>query len=141
VAISQKAELGAGMWRKWRVLGVSQHIGTRTLLTIRFKRGGHDVEVVSARAEAMDIIAKQIPDLVILDLYLSDEPGLKLAADLRALYHQLPILLIPPYDQTRTVSQDDLRTAKELCVTILYGGVGVLSHNFTSEVHKLLDRS
>jgi DNA-binding response OmpR family regulator len=119
--IGEDVKVGT-MPHRGQILVLSQQIGLRVLLRLNLKRMGHAIDIVTTRTEVMVIIdyQKQIPDLVILDLYLSDEPGLKLAADLRALHSQLPILLIPPHNQTPIVSQEDLRTTNELCDNILH---------------------
>jgi DNA-binding NtrC family response regulator len=129
------------MRRKWRVVVISQHIGLRTLASIVFKRGGHDVEAVPSRGEAMPIIAQGLPDLVILDLHLADESGLTLASDLRTLYPQLPIMLIPPHSQVAPVPEEEMQAAEQLGVKLLDKQTGIAGHNFNLEVHKLLNHA
>lgn len=51
-------------------------------------------------AQAMDMIAKSPPDLVMMDMSLPDKSGLEALKDLRAVYPQLPVLMISMHDET-----------------------------------------
>jgi CheY-like chemotaxis protein len=123
----------------WRVLVISQHIGLRTLLTTLFKRGGHHVDAVTSRAEAVPIIAHGLPNLIILDLYLSDEPGLDLASDLRARYPQLPMLFISSTVLDAPVPEEDIHAAAQLGINIFQRSIA--SHDFNSVIQDLLNRA
>jgi DNA-binding response OmpR family regulator len=131
------------MPHRGQILVLSQQIGLRVLLRLFFTRAGYDIDIVTTRVEAKVILdyQKQIPDLVILDLYLSDEPGLKFAADVRALHPQLPILLVPLSPRNTAVSGEDVQAAAELGVAILPNDAGIGGHNFNSAIHLLLDRA
>jgi DNA-binding NarL/FixJ family response regulator len=50
--------------------------------------------------EAMEQIAGQLPDLVVMDLSLSGKPGLELVKDLAASYPSLPVLVLSIHDET-----------------------------------------
>ena len=119
-----------------RVLVISQHIGLRTLLTVVLQRGEYHVDAVTSRAEAMPILLKHMPDLVILDLYLGDEPGLDLASDLRASHPTLPILLISSTVLDSAVPEEDIHSAAQLGINIFQRSIP--SHDFHSLIHALL---
>lgn len=123
------------MPRKLHVLVVSQSIGRRTIATISFTRGGHHIEAVTSRDEAMPLIAQQQPDLVILDMYLKDEPGLKLAADLRTLYPDLFMLFAP--QQNEVVLEEEIQAAAELGISVLDKYTSIGSQNFSNVMHKI----
>lgn len=129
---------------KWQILVLSHQIGLRVLLRIALMRMQHPIDIVTTRIEAMVALRhlNKKPDLVIADLYLNDEPGLTFAADMRALHPQLPIMLIPTYEKTVTVLEEDLHTAAQLGVRILpkHTIPGSHSHNFHFELHSLLDK-
>ena len=44
--------------------------------------------------EALDLMAKDRPDLVLLDVLLQDVNGLDLLRDLRGRYHNLPVIIV-----------------------------------------------
>lgn len=125
------------------ILVLSQQLGLRVLLRLFFTRAGYAIDIVTTRVEVKVILdyQKRIPDLVILDLYLDDKPSFEFASQLRALQPQLPILLIPPHDQSRVVSQDDLGTAEQLGVKILGKDVGIGGHSFYEAILELSGRS
>jgi DNA-binding NarL/FixJ family response regulator len=50
-------------------------------------------------AEALDIVAKRVPDLVLVDLSLPDKNGIELIKDLRSLHSSLRILAISMHDE------------------------------------------
>jgi CheY-like chemotaxis protein len=123
------------MRRKLHVLTVSQSIGIRTLATICFTRGGHHIEAVTSRAEAMPLIAQQQPDLVILDMHLKDEPGLRLAADLRTLYPDLLMLFAPQLNEV--VLEEEIQAAGELGISVLDEYTRIGSQSFYNVMHKI----
>jgi DNA-binding NarL/FixJ family response regulator len=51
-------------------------------------------------AQAMDDIAANLPDLVLLDISLPDRSGLELIKDVHALHSELPILVVSMHDET-----------------------------------------
>jgi CheY-like chemotaxis protein len=135
VAVGEEAGLGTSMRRKWHILVVSHQIAMRTLLNILLTRIQQNVEAVTSRAETMAIIEQKLPDLVILDLYLADEPSLAFASDLRALYPQLPILLISSPAEAAT--DEDIHSAAQLGFKVLNIGPG--RYEFYVVMHELLD--
>ena len=50
-------------------------------------------------AEALDLIAKSPPDIVVSDLTLPDKNGLELLKDLKTLYPKLPVLVVSMHDE------------------------------------------
>ena len=129
------------MRRKWHILVVSQDIGARMLATITFKRRSDHAEIVTSRDEAMPLIAQKLPDLIMIGLHLSDESGISLASDLRALHPQIPMLFIPSPTSHSLVSEKDILAADQLGIHILgryrYEVMG--GHNFNMALHKLLE--
>ena len=53
----------------------------------------------SGAAQALEVLAKTEPDLVILDLSLGDESGLDLIKTLQARYPELPVLVLSMHDE------------------------------------------
>lgn len=122
-----------------RVLVVSDSVGRRSLLNVVLTRSKHDVETVMSREDAMPLVAKNKPDLVILDLYLKDEPGLDLASDLRALHTDLPMLLVSSSVTDAAVPEEEIHAAAQLEINIFQRSIA--SQEFHTLIQKLLDRA
>jgi two-component system OmpR family response regulator len=65
-----------------------------------FAREGYAVRTYANRAQAMAAFAARLPDLVIIDISLEDEPegGFELCRQLRALSAELPIIFLTARD-------------------------------------------
>ncbi|MFT5470848.1 MAG: DNA-binding NarL/FixJ family response regulator [Verrucomicrobiales bacterium] len=55
--------------------------------------------VASCAAEALDLIGKSSPDVVVSDLTLPDKNGLELLKDLKVLHPKLPVLVVSMHDE------------------------------------------
>ncbi len=51
-------------------------------------------------AQAMQLMATSLPDLLLLDISLPDKSGLELIKDVRTLYPALPILVVSMHDES-----------------------------------------
>src|SRR5215471_5413948 len=51
-------------------------------------------------AQALQLLASDLPDLVLLDISLPDKNGLEVIKDMHALYPALPILVVSMHDET-----------------------------------------
>jgi two-component system OmpR family response regulator len=65
-----------------------------------FTRHGYEVSVFANRADALEAFERQLPELVIIDIGLGDEPegGFELCRALRSLSAQLPIIFLTARD-------------------------------------------
>jgi two-component system, OmpR family, response regulator len=65
-----------------------------------FTREGYAVRAYANRAQAMQAFAARLPDLVVIDISLEDEPegGFELCRQLRALSAELPIIFLTARD-------------------------------------------
>lgn len=85
-----------------RVIIVDDHPIVREGLVERINR--HPDLKVCAEAEnareALAAVASHAPDLVVVDLNLPGQGGLELIKDLRALYPQLPVLVLSMHDES-----------------------------------------
>ena len=65
-----------------------------------FTRHGYEVSAFANRADALEAFERQLPELVIIDIGLGDEPkgGFELCRALRSLSAQLPIIFLTARD-------------------------------------------
>ncbi|MGB8327203.1 MAG: proteobacterial dedicated sortase system response regulator [Steroidobacteraceae bacterium] len=65
-----------------------------------FSRAGYDVRAFGNRSAALAAFAARLPDLVVIDISLEDEPegGFELCRELRARAAQLPIIFLTARD-------------------------------------------
>lgn len=76
-----------------RVLLVEDDVRLARTLALSLQDAGNDVVVASTGAEARAALGRQEPDVVLLDLGLPDEDGLRLCADIRAR-SAVPIIMV-----------------------------------------------
>ncbi|WP_234572287.1 response regulator [Rhodohalobacter sp. 614A] len=63
-----------------------------------------DIEVISEAnkgGEVLDILAEEIPDILILDLSMPGKSGLDLLKDIRVMYPDLPVLILSIHPEDR----------------------------------------
>ena len=76
-----------------RILVVEDEPSLAEVVSLYLKRAGFQVQIASDGRQAMDILEKQIPDFVILDLMLPEVDGLSLARWLRD-HSDVPIIMV-----------------------------------------------
>ena len=72
--------------------------GLRSTIT-----GEPDLEIsgeAESAAQAMESLKARLPDLVLMDITLPGKSGLELIKDVKALYPQLPILILSMHDES-----------------------------------------
>ncbi|MEJ7616303.1 MAG: response regulator [Pyrinomonadaceae bacterium] len=68
-----------------RVLIVDDESATRDLLTMILKQNGAEVMAASSTSEALDLLKKRKPDVLVSDIEMPGEDGYRLILKLRAL--------------------------------------------------------
>lgn len=81
------------MTRRPRILLVDDEVGIQRTVAPLLRSRGYDVEVAGGGLEALRLISEQPPDLVILDLGLSDLEGTEVCRRVRADW-QVPIVVL-----------------------------------------------
>lgn len=79
-----------------RILVVEDEAAIRELLAVNLEHAGHTMIPATTTAEARRILAEGLPDLVLLDWMLPDQPGIELARELRRqeASRDLPIIML-----------------------------------------------
>lgn len=91
--------------RPSRILVVDDTEATRELLARRLQRAGHHiVEVANGRA-ALDRVAREIFDLILLDMMMPDLNGYEVLAQLKAdaRFRHIPVIVISALDEIDSV--------------------------------------
>lgn len=86
------------MTRKTRILVVDDERQIQRFLSPSLKMEGYDVVLASNAAEAMDMMVREHPDLVVLDLGLPDRDGKLVICDIRSR-SSVPILVLSARDE------------------------------------------
>lgn len=78
-----------------RILIVDDEKNIRALFRDELEDEGYEVEIAGSGREALDKVAAQLPDLVVLDIRMEDMTGLEVLAELRKKYshEQLPVIM------------------------------------------------
>ena len=86
------------MSRKTRILVVDDERQIQRFLSPSLKMEGYDVSLAGNAAEAMEMLVREHPDLVVLDLGLPDRDGKLVICDIRNRY-PIPILVLSARDE------------------------------------------
>ena len=97
------AEVGAPA--TGRILVVDDLETNRTLLSRRLAREGHRVTTAEGGRRALDLLAVEEFDLVLLDLMMPDMNGFEVLAKIKAdpALHQIPVIMISALDELDSV--------------------------------------
>jgi len=76
-----------------RILIVDDEKNIRTLFRDELEEDGFEVETAGSGREALEKIAAQRPDLVVLDIRMEDMTGLEVLEVLRQTDTQLPVIM------------------------------------------------
>ncbi|WP_088007033.1 response regulator transcription factor [Indiicoccus explosivorum] len=76
-----------------KVLIVEDEVGIRELMQLFLEKKGYDVKLAEDGYEAMDLLAKEQPDLMLLDIEMPGMNGLEVCEQIR-LHAKLPILFV-----------------------------------------------
>ena len=77
-----------------RVLVVDDEVEIRTLLSRRLRRAGYAVEEAGDGAEALELVDKEVPDVVVTDIAMPRLDGLGLLKRLRSKDPELPVIVL-----------------------------------------------
>jgi CheY-like chemotaxis protein len=120
--------------RPARILVVDDHALGRKLLERLLERDGHQVTAVASLGAALTVASDRTPDLVVLDLNLSDGDGLQLAAALRADPRTTGT---PVIACTAAATEEDRRRALRAGCDA-YASKPIDTHEFAALVRRLL---
>jgi DNA-binding response OmpR family regulator len=80
-----------------KILIVDNDSAIRMLYADELIEQGYEAVTYSGRKGLMDVIQKETPDLVVLDIRLGEDNGLDVLQDIRNKYYELPVILCTSY--------------------------------------------
>ncbi|MEJ5300424.1 MAG: response regulator [Thermodesulforhabdaceae bacterium] len=81
-----------------KILVVDDEEHIRLLYSEELRDAGYDVITAESGYKLLELIEKEKPDLVVLDIKMVDYNGLDLLQDIRAKFYDLPVILSTAYD-------------------------------------------
>lgn len=99
-----------------RILIVESDRASRQLTTEGLEHAGYSVTQASTARDALARCHASLPDLVLLDLILSDGTGIELLQELKALWPWLPVIISTAYPEIRSVVESMRRGALDYVV-------------------------
>jgi len=80
-----------------KILIVDDSLPIRMLYTEELIEEGYDVTSYDGGKELMNVIKRENPDLLVLDIKLGEDSGLDILQDIRNTYCDLPVILCTAY--------------------------------------------
>lgn len=87
------------------ILVVDDEQGMRELLTVLLEHKGYRVIAASDGAQALELVAHQLPDLVISDVRMPKMDGIGLLTGIRKTYPHLPVIMVTAYASMESTIQ------------------------------------
>jgi DNA-binding response OmpR family regulator len=117
-----------------RILVVDDEVGALTLIGIMLDRGGFEVVKAQNANQALAILEKAEPDLIILDIMMPGMDGIELCRVIRTMrqYLETPILIL----STRSDSESVMRGMDAGATDYL--PKPILHHDLVSKVRSML---
>ncbi len=81
-----------------KILIVDDEENIRYLYSEELSAEGYDVITAESGYRLLELIEKERPDLIVLDIKMADYNGLDLLQDIRNKYYNLPVILCTAYD-------------------------------------------
>ena len=85
------------MENRKKILCVDDEENIRLLLTCELEEEGYQVIGLGNPLQAMELIAQEKPDIVILDIKMPKMNGIELLKIIRDNYYDLPVILLSAY--------------------------------------------
>jgi DNA-binding response OmpR family regulator len=118
-----------------RILVVDDQKNALNLMSLMLKRGGFQVMEATNATEALDVLDRDRPDMIILDIMLEGMNGIELCRVIRAREDNktLPILMLSALSDAETVLKSSDAGATDYLPKPVY------HHNLVEKVRDLLN--
>ncbi len=88
-----------------KLLIVDDESDVREFARSFFKKRGIDVFVASGGKQALEIIAKERPDLVLLDVRMEEMTGVEVLKQLRGISDPTPVIMVTGVEEEETFKE------------------------------------
>jgi len=118
-----------------RILVVDDEIGALTLIGIMLERGGFEVLKAKDADSALNVLDRERPDLIILDVMMPGTDGIELCSIIRSRpdVGDLPVLSLSARNDSESVMRGMEAGAND------YLPKPILHHDLVSKVKKMLN--
>lgn len=94
---------------KGKILIVDDQFGIRILLNEVFQKEGYQTFQAANGVQALDIVTKEIPDLVLLDMKIPGMDGIEILKRMKKLDQEIRVIIMTAYGEL-----DMIQEAKDL---------------------------
>ena len=117
-----------------RIMVVDDEVGALTLIGIMLERGGFEVLKAGDAYAALDLLATETPDMIILDVMMPGMDGIELCRQIRGAQptQNTPVLILSARGDAEAVQQGMAAGADD------YLSKPILHHDLISKVRELL---
>ena len=123
-----------------KILIVDDEEAIQLLYSDEFIEEGYQVITASGGEDLLEIIHRQKPDLILLDIKMKKVDGGKVLQEIRKSYYDLPIIIVTAYPAFKydirsiaahdfIIKSSDLRKLKLKIKMVMEGGRGLLRKN------------
>jgi len=92
---------------KLKIMIVDDEPDFLELMALRISSWGHTVLKASGGKEALKILKKNQPDILVLDYMMPDMDGVATLKEVRKTNNKLPVIMFTAYPNTKTIEDSD----------------------------------
>ncbi len=88
-----------------KLLIVDDELDVREVARSFFRTRGFDVSIASAGREALDLVAKENPDLILLDIRMGEMSGIDVLRELRQRNNPVKVVMVSGIEEEHAVQE------------------------------------
>lgn len=90
---------------KGKVLIVDDQFGIRILLNEVLQKEGYETYQAANGVQALDIVTKNTPDLVLLDMKIPGMDGIEILKRMKAMYKDIRVIIMTAYGELDMIQE------------------------------------
>lgn len=90
---------------KGKVLIVDDQFGIRILLNEVLQKEGYETYQAANGVQALDIVTKNTPDLVLLDMKIPGMDGIEILKRMKAIYEDIRVIIMTAYGELDMIQE------------------------------------
>jgi DNA-binding response OmpR family regulator len=88
-----------------KLLIVDDELDVREFARNFFRKRGIDVSIASAGREALDLVDREIPDLILLDIRMGEMSGVDVLRELRHRHNLVKVVMVSGIEEDQVVQE------------------------------------